>query len=786
MYAKCIYNFLHCAFLVPALLFLVCYTYPPEAKAQASLEDALNIQALNIAERIETYNLIDKPHEGDILQSLESLSSTEALFEFRKLANDVFINKVELNTLFFLQKYKTAASAVNSPSDMALYKFYENLFSVYDPNAPLTAKDETLLILQSYEASEYWVLRHQALNLKSAIYSNHRQNSLALESATESFDTIPKANDNFTQYAKIQSYDRMAYLNNILINPGLSVPATENLITELQTANLPVDGIELINNLIYAFDGWRDHETTGKLSEVLLRLEDTHGSKTPGLTQMRAARSAKNLGKFTETLQLAQDGIKITQIDIIRDNLRILEIEGHAGLGDIKIAEKKLTTLKASLNESGSGVNFDTQTRYARALIAAGYGDTQKALGLMKVDADSSVQRLLRSKNNNTGSLMANLENNKERQRERETAAKREAQLVQEQLEEQVKSTRLFLTAAILFGVMAVMAAGFAFYRSITSKRLAKSAEAALAGEKAKTQFLAVMSHELRTPLNGILGIADMLTQTAPTPDLRSQIGIINDSGNDLLRIVEQILDMSLLDANELEIFPDTIDVRSIIAEIDKKWRAVIEKSGVTFTAFVDPSVPDNIIIDPRRLQQCIHNLVSNSARFTEEGRVHIHVTSRAVTDMPSSQNARTDNTLNTADAIDLRIIVADTGMGMTPEVQETLFKPFVQADNSSKREFGGSGLGLAITNSLAEMMNGQIDVLSRVGGGSEFTLRFRCRLDHRRLDHQSVKPLALTQPVTSTRQPPVNKLTQTQNSIIQSKTVFTLDSDFVPTKRRA
>ncbi|MGB0906152.1 MAG: ATP-binding protein [Maricaulaceae bacterium] len=500
---------------------------------------------------------------------------------------------------------------------------------------------------------------------------------------------------------------------------------------ELEQSGRPVDGMELIGNLIYAFDKWRDYETADKLAAILLRLEAKNGTKTPGFVQLRAARSAKNLGRYAEALSIAQTGITVSRVDVITDYLRIVEIEAYAGLGEIKKAEKKLVKLETTLTNSGSGLNFESQTRYARALIAASKGDAKTALSLMKNVADTDVQNLLRNNNNNTASLLANLENNKERQQERAAATKREAELLQKQLEEQVKSTRLFLTVAIMFGFMAVMAAIFALYRNRTNKHLAKSAEAALAGEKAKTQFLAVMSHELRTPLNGILGIADMLTETAPTPELRSQIGIINDSGNDLLRLVEQILDMSRLDAEELEIHPDTTDVRKIIHRVDMKWRAGIVKKGITFTSHIEADVPDNIIIDPLRLEQCISNLVSNAGRFTDEGRIHMHVTARkASEDVIVKEDEKRDR-LSDAEAVDLRIIVADTGMGMTPEVQSRLFQPFIQADSTSKREFGGSGLGLAITSSLADMMNGSINVNSRKGGGSEFTLRFRCPLDH-------------------------------------------------------
>jgi len=174
------------------------------------------------------------------------------------------------------------------------------------------------------------------------------------------------------------------------------------------------------------------------------------------------------------------------------------------------------------------------------------------------------------------------------------------------------------------------------------------------------------------------------------------------------LSLVEQILDMSRLDADEMQIFPEMSHVRDVISSVDMLWRPTIENKGVIFTTHVDSSVPQQLKLDAMRLKQCVNNLVSNASKFTSNGRIHVHVTCTP-----------TEGDITAT----LKVIVADTGMGIRPDVQSNLFRPFVQADSSITRQYGGSGLGLAISRSLAKMMGGDLTVVSREGAGSEFTL---------------------------------------------------------------
>ena len=148
--------------------------------------------------------------------------------------------------------------------------------------------------------------------------------------------------------------------------------------------------------------------------------------------------------------------------------------------------------------------------------------------------------------------------------------------------------------------------------------------------------------------------------------------------------------------------------MQAIVTDLGKVWRPIIEAKDVKFTIFVDSSLADDVTLDTARFKQCLNNLLSNAAKFTERGRVHLHVTADVITE--------TDETKITA-------IVADTGQGMSAEVQGKLFTPFLQADSTMTRKHGGSGLGLTITQSLARMMGGDVVMMSSQGRGSEFTL---------------------------------------------------------------
>ncbi|MGD2131691.1 MAG: ATP-binding protein, partial [Maricaulaceae bacterium] len=237
-----------------------------------------------------------------------------------------------------------------------------------------------------------------------------------------------------------------------------------------------------------------------------------------------------------------------------------------------------------------------------------------------------------------------------------------------------------------------------------------KKAEAA---SHAKTQFLANMSHEIRTPLNGVLGMAQALASKDLTDDQRQCVDAILDSGDTLKSVVDDVLDLSKIEAGVMETSPSASDLRECLSRVVRLWAAKASEKDVALTLEIDDEVPQFCRFDALRVRQCVTNLVSNALKFTERGSVTIRA---SVADAPEGAHPSLRQ---------VRISVVDTGIGIDPEVQKKLFAPFTQADGSTSRRFGGTGLGLSITRALARLLGGDVTVSSTPGSGSTFTLTF-------------------------------------------------------------
>lgn len=230
-----------------------------------------------------------------------------------------------------------------------------------------------------------------------------------------------------------------------------------------------------------------------------------------------------------------------------------------------------------------------------------------------------------------------------------------------------------------------------------------KSRDQALQASSAKTDFLANMSHEIRTPLTSIIGFAESCLDIEQTLKERSKATkIIIKSGKHLLHVINEILDLSKIETGKLEIEKIPVSVIEILDEINQLVSKMAEEKGLTFRINYTYPLPEKIISDPLRLKQILINLCSNAIKFTENGYVYLNVSY-----LPESSN--------------LTFEVVDTGIGMTEEQIEKIFKPFEQADTSTTRKFGGTGLGLTLSKQLVNMINGEIKVESSVNKGSKF-----------------------------------------------------------------
>jgi PAS domain S-box-containing protein len=225
-----------------------------------------------------------------------------------------------------------------------------------------------------------------------------------------------------------------------------------------------------------------------------------------------------------------------------------------------------------------------------------------------------------------------------------------------------------------------------------------------------KSEFLANMSHEIRTPLNGVLGMAQVLAHSPLTPVQTEQVSVILDSGNTLMVLLNDILDLSKIEAGRMEVSSVAGDLRHKLSGLFKLHEASAREKGIGIQLFVHPSVPSRLVFDPVRVRQCVGNLVANAIKFTSEGEVMIVVSSEPI---DSGDHKVT-------------IHVSDSGCGIAADKMDRVFESFAQEDGSTTRRFGGTGLGLSITRKLARMMGGDVTAVSQAGKGSVFTLTFK------------------------------------------------------------
>ncbi|WP_405497289.1 HAMP domain-containing protein [Streptomyces sp. NBC_00096] len=232
-----------------------------------------------------------------------------------------------------------------------------------------------------------------------------------------------------------------------------------------------------------------------------------------------------------------------------------------------------------------------------------------------------------------------------------------------------------------------------------------------------KSEFLANMSHELRTPLNSLLILAQLLAQNPArnlTPKQVEYAGIIHSAGSDLLQLINDILDLSKVEAGKMDINPERVQLPQLLEYVDATFRPMTTQKSLDFTVTTAPDAPDDLLTDDSRLRQVLRNLLSNAVKFTERGGVELHIEPATVPDAPAGLTRRGPL---------LAFRVRDTGIGIPEQQLESVFGAFQQADGTTSRKYGGTGLGLSISREIAQLLGGAVTAESTPGQGSTFTL---------------------------------------------------------------
>jgi signal transduction histidine kinase len=721
------------------------------ADAQTEGEDWI-ARGEALARRIESENLVITPNVREQREAEAArLGGEERLQILYDLATDDYVSSDAEAATVSMANFEREARAQNSERFLAMAAMLRGYAPALDGDYVAVRRN----LSQALQQTQDPLVRAAGSRLLAYALTDLGLFGNSLEAARAGLVHLPDTPA--TRPLRSGLHDAMSY-NSVRVGDYETALHHLERTVELDLAsNRPVDGFVLANNLSVMFAMSGAHQEALRTMLVHRTLAERSG-QTDKLffAALLCARVNALAQNYADALQCANQGYAIADAPTeYMPRLLVIRARALARLGhgvEARAAYEELRTIAAQRGDP----DLDERLSFILPEVLNAEGRFAEAFTALRDAHEAGESNLMTRFNAGVRELRATMENEVAEAEARAQAESMRSELQARTLEKMTLATLLVGACLIGVGLIALLiyrsrrnmlqAVGRAEeilarrgaetskpandtgpvrpmqrlrvildeieHRDVELKRAFEELDAARVSAEganvAKSQFLATMSHELRTPLNAIIGYGEMLMETADErgdAQERADLGRIHGAAHRLLALINDVLDLSKIEAGGMEVAFETVDVQAMVREAVDTVTPAAVANGSSIVVEAGPLGVANT--DGFKLSQCLLNLMSNAAKFTKDGSIKLHAQRES-----------------DADQDWLVFEVIDTGIGISPDAMQRLFQPFVQADASTTRAYGGTGLGLAITRRLARLLGGDVTVKSVVGQGSSFTLR--------------------------------------------------------------
>jgi len=674
---------------------------------RAEITETSKQQAHQILEQIKADPLSPTPEFLDALQSAsESSDPKTQLAALHQMV--IFTDLDSAGTEELAMKMEEAAQRLGDANYYAIAKSmqtYNRFLDGDENNAALILENE----LRAVQGKSGWLAEAYIRQLLGVIAWIEGDRKYAIETLNQAQSIIP-ADGDAVLTTRISVLQTMMFIYSESGDFETLLTTAAQLIENGKNANLPVGGAYILRDIAYALRLRNEYALALEFQSALGELLPQEGKGDQLFNVLfETALSSHRLGDFAYSAE--QIGKAFEQFpDQASSNgpLYIIQAINRVETGEIDAASEMLSQAQIHLDEGDLTIDdkWKGELLQAQARVAKAEGRFEDAIQYSDQFVDSYIAEIRAENSRQVQELRANLDAELARAHAERALLDREQQLAKQRLRAQ--TIILVLLGFLLTGVIIAF-----IYQRQVSKALEIGRRKAEAANAAKSRFLANMSHELRTPLNAIIGFSDLLQLSGKREDTSQQTseyaGLINRSGQHLLDIISDILNVAQIETGGVTVVRKTCNFQSIIEDASMIVDAQAEDQGKRIVYNIDARLPD-LCVDARRLTQVLVNLVSNALKFTDE-------------------NARIEVTARRTKSGGFYISVSDNGIGIAADKLESILEPFVQASEGWDRSHQGVGLGLPIVKSIIEQHGGTLDIWSKVGHGTRISIQLpeRC-----------------------------------------------------------